>query len=166
MMRPILTLAPAFAIAFALAPSLAPADGARGAPAPCVKVVTFRLVPGTEEAAFLYAARATEGSLRKQPGFLRRRLVQGGDRQWSDWVEWRDAASAHAAADPPVWIFPGAEALAAAQHLPDLRRAIRLGACLDAGHMVRGARGFPQLPRGPDRGGARHRAGGAPRDGA
>ena len=34
-------------------------------------------------------------------------------------------------ADPPVWIFPGTEALAAARHLPDLRRAIRLGAVLE-----------------------------------
>lgn len=99
MMRPILTLAPAFAIAFALTPSLAPADGVRGASAACVEVVTFRLVPGAEEAAFLDAARATEGPLREQPGFLRRRLVQGGDGQWTDWVEWRDAASAHAAAE-------------------------------------------------------------------
>jgi len=35
-------------------------------------------------------------------------------------------ASRRAHADPPVWVFPGAEALAAARHLPDLRRAIRL----------------------------------------
>jgi predicted DNA-binding transcriptional regulator YafY len=35
-------------------------------------------------------------------------------------------ASRRAHADPPVWVFPGTEALAAACHLPDLRRAIRL----------------------------------------
>lgn len=29
-------------------------------------------------------------------------------------------------ADPPVWIFPSVEAMAAARHLPDLRRSIRL----------------------------------------
>lgn len=40
-------------------------------------------------------------------------------------------ASRAGQADPPVWIFPGAEALAAARHLPDLRRAIRLGAVLE-----------------------------------
>lgn len=40
-------------------------------------------------------------------------------------------ASRAAHADPPVWIFPGTEALAAARHLPDLRRAIRLGAVLE-----------------------------------
>ena len=40
-------------------------------------------------------------------------------------------ASRSGRADPPVWIFPGTEALAAARHLPDLRRAIRLGAVLE-----------------------------------
>ena len=35
-------------------------------------------------------------------------------------------ASRRPHADPPVWVFPGTEALAAARHLPDLRRAIRL----------------------------------------
>ncbi|PLL13643.1 hypothetical protein C0V75_09810 [Tabrizicola sp. TH137] len=95
MMRPILTLA----LAFALAPSLAPADTARGAAAPCVEVVTFRLVPGTDPAVFITAARATEQPLRGQPGFLRRRLVLGADGQWTDWVEWRDAASAQRAAE-------------------------------------------------------------------
>lgn len=35
-------------------------------------------------------------------------------------------ASRRAQADLPVWVYPGAEALAAARHLPDLRRAIRL----------------------------------------
>jgi predicted DNA-binding transcriptional regulator YafY len=33
--------------------------------------------------------------------------------------------------DPPVWIFPGTEAMAAARHLPELRRAIRQHAVLD-----------------------------------
>lgn len=93
-MRPILTLA----LAFALTPTLAPADSARGAGAPCVEVVTFRLVAGAEVDAFVTAARATEVPLRAQPGFLRRRLVQGAEGQWTDWVEWRDAASAEAAA--------------------------------------------------------------------
>lgn len=94
-MRPILALA----IALAMAPTLAPADTARGAAAPCVEVVTFRLVPGADVADFLTAARATEMPLRDQPGFLRRRLVQGADGQWTDWVEWRDVAAATAAAE-------------------------------------------------------------------
>ena len=40
-------------------------------------------------------------------------------------------ASRAARAEPPVWIFPGEEALAAARHLPDLRRAIRLGVVME-----------------------------------
>lgn len=40
-------------------------------------------------------------------------------------------ASRRAQAEVPVWIFPGKEALAAARHLPDLRRAIRLGRVLE-----------------------------------
>ena len=94
-MRPILALA----VALATAPTHAPADTARGAAAPCVEVVTFRLVPGADAADFLNAARATEIPLRDQPGFLRRRLVQGADGQWTDWVEWRDVAAATAAAE-------------------------------------------------------------------
>lgn len=84
--------------ALTMMPLPAPADGGRGGVAPCVEVVTFRLVAGSEPAAFLEAARATEAPLRGQPGFLRRRLVLGADGQWTDWVEWRDAASAQAAA--------------------------------------------------------------------
>lgn len=87
------------ALALAMAPTFAPADSARGAAAPCVEVVTFRLLPGADAAAFLAAARATEAPLRDQPGFLRRRLVQGADGQWTDWVEWRDRAAAGAAAE-------------------------------------------------------------------
>jgi predicted DNA-binding transcriptional regulator YafY len=34
--------------------------------------------------------------------------------------------SRHAEFDPAVWVFPGAEAMAAARHMPALRRAIRL----------------------------------------
>jgi predicted DNA-binding transcriptional regulator YafY len=40
-------------------------------------------------------------------------------------------ASRAGRADPPVWIFPGPEAMAAARHLPELRRAIRQHAVLD-----------------------------------
>jgi hypothetical protein len=96
-MRPTLTATLATVLAFL--PVLAPADSGRGSQAPCVEIVTFRLVPGVETAAFVQAAHATEAPLRGQPGFLRRRLVQGADGQWTDWVEWRDTASAHAAAE-------------------------------------------------------------------
>ena len=93
-MRPTLILG----LALAFAPTHAPADGARGAAAPCVEVVTFRLVAGADAAVFIDAARVTEVPLRGQPGFLRRRLVQSADGTWTDWVEWRDMPSAQAAA--------------------------------------------------------------------
>ena len=87
-MRPTLILG----LALAFAPTHAPADGTRGAAAPCVEVVTFRLVAGAD-------AAVTEVPLRGQPGFLRRRLVQSADGTWTDWVEWRDMPSAQAAAE-------------------------------------------------------------------
>lgn len=62
------------------------------------EIVTFRLIPGTAPAAFLVTARATEAPLRAQAGFLRRRLTHGDDGLWTDFVEWRDLASARAAA--------------------------------------------------------------------
>lgn len=43
--------------------------------------------------------------------------------------------SRRAHADPPVWIFPGEEALAAAAHLPILRRAIRLHEVVDIAYV-------------------------------
>jgi hypothetical protein len=39
-----------------------------------VEYVTFILAPGASDAAFLEAARATEALVRRQPGFLSRRL--------------------------------------------------------------------------------------------
>jgi hypothetical protein len=63
------------------------------------EIVTFRLIPGSTAQAFLHAARATEPLLRAQPGFLRRRLTQGADGLWTDWVEWQDLAAAQTAAE-------------------------------------------------------------------
>jgi len=63
------------------------------------EVVSFRLMDGADPAAFARAAQGTEALLRATPGFIRRRLVQAKDGQWTDWVEWQDLAMAHAAAD-------------------------------------------------------------------
>lgn len=60
--------------------------------------VTFRLLPGTDEAAFLAAARATEALVRRQPGFVARALTRADDGSWTDVVEWRSAAEAQQAA--------------------------------------------------------------------
>jgi hypothetical protein len=63
-----------------------------------LEIVTFKLVPGTDEAAFLKAAEQVAGVIRAMPGFLNRRLAKGADGSWSDVVEWTDNASAQEAA--------------------------------------------------------------------
>lgn len=67
--------------------------------APVAEIVTFRLNATATPDAFLRAARGTGDALRAAPGFLRRRLTLGADGVWTDWVEWRDAATARAAAN-------------------------------------------------------------------
>ena len=64
-----------------------------------LETVTFRLLPGTDPAAFLAAAAATAGPVARQPGFRDRRLVQGDDGRWTDLVAWSDLAAAQAAAE-------------------------------------------------------------------
>lgn len=103
-------------MALSCAITLAPADaGAGGAPLgqPVAEIVTFRLVPGTDEAAFLSAAQGTEAPVASQPGFLRRSLSRDADGLWTDYVEWRDMASAEAAARA-VMAMPEFGAFAAA----------------------------------------------------
>ncbi|MCU0827595.1 MAG: hypothetical protein MUE52_09350 [Tabrizicola sp.] len=65
-----------------------------------IEYVTFALVPGADDAAFLTAARGTEALVRRQPGFVARRLTKGEDGTWTDAVTWASMAAAHAA--PPV----------------------------------------------------------------
>jgi hypothetical protein len=65
-----------------------------------IEYVTFTLVPGADEAAFLTAARATEPLVRRQPGFVARRLSRGPDGRWTDAVTWTSLAEAEAA--PPA----------------------------------------------------------------
>lgn len=86
--------------ALALTLLLAPADAARAGagPNPVMEVVTFRLLPGVTEAAFLAAARATEAPLRRQPGFLSRSLTLSDDGHWTDHVLWSSLPEATAAA--------------------------------------------------------------------
>lgn len=79
----------------------APADAARaeGAPGPVLEMVSFRLMPGVTEPAFLAAAGATAAPLRDQPGFLGRRLTRSDDGVWSDLVLWSSLPEALAAAE-------------------------------------------------------------------
>ncbi len=80
---------------------LAPADAQAGdtaRPKTVAEIVTFRLLPGTDEARFLADAQATNQPVAAQPGFLRRSLSRDATGLWTDYVEWADAASAEAAA--------------------------------------------------------------------
>ena len=79
----------------------AAADTARGdatAPGPVAEIVTFRLVPGVTEAAFLEATRAMQPAVARAPGFVSRRLSHNADGTWTDYVVWTDLARAEAAA--------------------------------------------------------------------
>jgi hypothetical protein len=64
-----------------------------------IEHVTFRLVPGTDRAAFLAAAHATEAVVRRQPGFIARMLTEADDGIWSDIVTWASHSDAMAAAE-------------------------------------------------------------------
>lgn len=87
----------ALALPFCSAPPDARADGT-AAPQPVAEIVTFRLVPGTDEATFLSAAKATEAPVAARPGFLRRSLSRDDTGLWTDYVEGADLQSAEAAA--------------------------------------------------------------------
>lgn len=79
-----------------LSPAESPGPGIP--PTQVQEVVRFRLLPGTDAAAFLAAARATAAPLRHQPGFLRRALLRHEDGSWTDQVDWADRPSAEKAA--------------------------------------------------------------------
>jgi len=64
-----------------------------------IELVTFRLQPGTDRAAFLDNARRTEAAVRRQPGFVARMLTEGEDGTWSDIVTWASHDAAMAAAE-------------------------------------------------------------------
>lgn len=67
-----------------------------------IEHVTFRLLPGTDRAAFLAAACATEAVVRAQGGFRARMLAEAEDGTWSDVVTWASHAEAMAAAEAVV----------------------------------------------------------------
>ncbi|MGO4527005.1 antibiotic biosynthesis monooxygenase [Microvirga sp. 2MCAF35] len=64
-----------------------------------LETVTFALLPGTNETAFLQAAEDAGAVAKAMPGFIARRLVKTQDSTWIDLVEWQDAASAKHAAE-------------------------------------------------------------------
>jgi antibiotic biosynthesis monooxygenase (ABM) superfamily enzyme len=65
---------------------------------PVLELVNFRLVPGTSTDTFVALAQATEPALRRQPGYVSRKLVHTAEGQWTDIVEWQSLAQATEAA--------------------------------------------------------------------
>ena len=87
-------------IALAAAVAFAPADAAHAQAAePVLEIVSFRLVDGSDEAAFLSAARGTEDMLRQRGSLKRRYLVKSEDGRWTDVIEWTSMEEALAAAE-------------------------------------------------------------------
>ena len=87
-----------FATPLASADSARSASGGRKKGTRVLELVSFRLVHGATDTAFLDAAKATELPLRRQPGFLRRCLAVDADGNWTDLVEWTDMNAAQTGA--------------------------------------------------------------------
>jgi hypothetical protein len=96
--------------ALGLTLNLAPADAARAKTAqatpvmepgmePVMELVSFRLVAGTSDAAFLAAAKTTALPLQGQPGFRGRHLTRAEDGTWTDHVLWSSLPQAMAGAE-------------------------------------------------------------------
>ncbi len=93
-------LLPALSLMICLAPAdAARADSAPMGDSPVMEIVSFRLVAGTSDAAFLAAAKGTGTPLQAQPGFVSRSLTRTDDGTWTDHVLWSSMAAAMAGAD-------------------------------------------------------------------
>jgi hypothetical protein len=63
-----------------------------------VEISQFRLVPGSDERAFVKAAEETQTAfLARQEGFVSRDLLHGEDGSWMDVVRFVDAEAAQVA---------------------------------------------------------------------
>lgn len=63
------------------------------------EIVQFTVLPQTDPAGFVEAARQTARWLASCPGYLGRTLSQGEDGAWTDHVLWSDMGQAIAAAE-------------------------------------------------------------------
>ncbi|NRA29018.1 MAG: hypothetical protein HRU11_02065 [Parvularculaceae bacterium] len=63
------------------------------------ETVTFELNDGVSADEFVKASTALEPFLTKADGFVSRRLVQGADGKWLDFVEWASMDAAQKAAE-------------------------------------------------------------------
>ena len=84
----------------AAAIAFSPAETARAGETagPVLEIVEFRLRPGSDEPAFLDAARRTEAMLRADGNLVRRVLVRDADDLWTDIIEWTSHEAALSAA--------------------------------------------------------------------
>ncbi|HEX6177382.1 MAG TPA: hypothetical protein VF057_03425 [Thermoanaerobaculia bacterium] len=64
----------------------------------CHEIVISRAAEGTSRNELVAAARRLQEWAARQPGFVHRTLVDGGDGTWVDIVVWRSEADAKAAA--------------------------------------------------------------------
>jgi len=65
-----------------------------------IEVLTFKLAPGTDEAAFLEADRAVQDEVvPREAGFLRRTTARGAEGEWIVLLLWRSEADADASAE-------------------------------------------------------------------
>jgi len=103
-------LAPLFAATLLFAPAnlAAGSDQAERV----AETVTFQLLPGTDEAQFLAAAKDTMAVMNRVGGALSRTLSKDEDGQWTDYIIWSDMQTATEApaqimADPTFAVFMG-----------------------------------------------------------
>ena len=95
-MRAPITLATLFAATLAHA---ATAEGTGAAPEAVAEVVTFRLVDGTDPAAFVAAAEAMGPFLRGTGALIHRTLSVDEDGLWTDHILWASKDTAIAASN-------------------------------------------------------------------
>lgn len=63
-----------------------------------VEIVSFRLTPGADEAAFIESAASVETMLTQSGQILARTLSKTPDGTWTDHIVWSDEGAAKAAA--------------------------------------------------------------------
>ena len=79
---------------------VSPADALRAETAePVLEIVSFRLIDGANDVAFIDAARGTEEILRDRGALVRRYLARDDNGLWTDVIEWTSMAAALSAAE-------------------------------------------------------------------
>jgi hypothetical protein len=63
-----------------------------------IELVTFRMMPGTDDATFIAAVGQSTAFLEQQPGFLAREVGLTATGEWANIVRWSDLDAALRAA--------------------------------------------------------------------